>query len=142
MPVYEALLYAADRYEHVKREVEPKLRRGVILVSDRYLYSSLAYQGAAGVNLSWLRGLNSFTPKPGIILYLDVTPRGGLARKSGKKSNMENVDNVRKVRKLYLKLAEEDGFITFDAGKGVNVLHRQIVSAVLKNLRAKGISAR
>jgi len=141
MPVYEALLYAADRYEHVKREVEPKLRRSIVLVSDRYLYSSLAYQGAAGVNLSWLRELNSFTPKPDIILYLDITPRGGLTRKIGEKSNMENIDNVKKVRKLYLQLAEEEGFITINAGKGINALHRQIVSTALKNLRCRGLSA-
>jgi dTMP kinase len=137
MPVYEALLYATDRYEHVKREIEPKLKKGVILISDRYLYSSLAYQGAAGVSLSWLRELNNFTPKPDMIFYLDVPPGRGLDRKKGKKSSMENIDNVKKVRRLYLQMAEEEHFINVNAVKGINAIRRQILSTVLENLSQK-----
>ena len=50
-PVVEALLFAADRFEHVNNEVVPALKGGKIVVSDRYVYSSLAYQGAAGLDL-------------------------------------------------------------------------------------------
>ncbi|MFH1328151.1 MAG: dTMP kinase, partial [Candidatus Bathyarchaeota archaeon] len=73
-PIYEALLFAADRYEHIKKTVLPKLKRGSILVSDRYLYSSLAYQGAVGLDIKWLRKINFFTPTPDLIIYLDISP--------------------------------------------------------------------
>jgi dTMP kinase len=49
------LLFAADRFEHVEKEVIPALKEGKIVVSDRYVYSSLAYQGATGLNLDWIK---------------------------------------------------------------------------------------
>ncbi|RLI33277.1 dTMP kinase, partial [Candidatus Bathyarchaeota archaeon] len=80
-PVYEALLFAADRYEHVAREIRPKLRRGYIVVSDRYLHSSLAYQGASGLSLQWIRKINFFAPKPDLVILLDLPAEKALERK-------------------------------------------------------------
>ena len=53
--VVEALLFAADRFEHIENEILPALDKGKIVVSDRYIYSSLAYQGAAGLDLKWIK---------------------------------------------------------------------------------------
>ena len=58
--VVEALLFAADRFEHVESEVIPTLNKGKIVVSDRYIYSSLAYQGAAGLDLKWIEMVKEF----------------------------------------------------------------------------------
>jgi len=54
----EALLFAADRIDHVEREIKPLLNDGKIVVSDRYVYSSLAYQGAAGLDVEWIKEIN------------------------------------------------------------------------------------
>ena len=51
LPETEVFLFAADRFEHVKYDIEPALRVGSIVISDRYYHSSLAYQGAAGVDV-------------------------------------------------------------------------------------------
>jgi len=57
--IVEALLFAADRVDHVQNEILPALEKGAFVVSDRYLYSSLAYQGAAGLSLDWIEKINS-----------------------------------------------------------------------------------
>ncbi|MHC1586211.1 MAG: dTMP kinase [Candidatus Hecatellaceae archaeon] len=137
LPVYEALLFAADRYEHVVREVKPRLRRGYVVVSDRYVYSSLAYQGASGLSLQWIRSLNFFAPKPDLTVLIDLPAEQALKRKlKGRPGSLgfENLAFQRKVRRVYLQLAREEGFQVFDGLKPVEQLHREILEAVLKVL--------
>ncbi|MFQ5762948.1 MAG: dTMP kinase, partial [Candidatus Bathyarchaeia archaeon] len=102
---WEALLFAADRYHHIQETILPKLKRGITLVSDRYVYSSLAYQGAAGVDLEWIRRLNRFAPKPDLTLYLDVDPKASLGRKTEGRTVFEKLRDEEKTRRLYLRLA-------------------------------------
>lgn len=140
-PIYEALLYAADRFEHVKFFIKPKLRNGCIVVSDRYLYSNIAYQGAAGVDEGWIRKLNFFAPKPDLTIYIDIKPREGLKRKKGEKSVFEKLEYEEKVRKIYLKIAKSEKFIIVDGVKDVKVVHEEIFRNVCKLLRKKGFNA-
>lgn len=133
-PVYEALLFAADRYEHISKEVMPKLRKGVIVVSDRYVYSSLAYQGAGGLSLEWLKSVNFFAPKPDLTIYLDVPADEALARKhrsTFRRTIFEDLEFQSKVRDIYLKLAEEEGFLRLDGTKPIEDVHREVLRAVL-----------
>ncbi len=71
-----ALLFAADRLDHVAREIEPALASGVTVVCDRYDLSSLAYQSATSpageAALPWLRALNARAPRPDLTLVLDI----------------------------------------------------------------------
>lgn len=73
-----ALLFAADRLDHVAREIEPALGSGVTVVCDRYDLSSLAYQSATSpageAALPWLRALNARAPRPDLTLVLDIDP--------------------------------------------------------------------
>jgi dTMP kinase len=138
-PIYEALLYTADRFEHVKRVIQPKIRRGIVLVSDRYVYSTLAYQGAAGLDERWLRELNFFAPKPNLTIYIDVPPEKSLRRITGRKTVFEELNYARKVREFYLKLAKKEGFLVFDGTKKIEALHEEIVSATVKRLKRLGI---
>lgn len=139
-PIYEALLYAADRFEHVKFFIKPKLRNGCIVVSDRYLYSNIAYQGAAGVDEEWIRKLNFFAPKPDLTICIDIKPREGLKRKKGEKSVFEKLEYEEKVRKIYLKIAKSEKFIIVDGVKDVKAVHEEIFRNVCKLLRKKGFS--
>ncbi|MGH3428445.1 MAG: dTMP kinase, partial [Mycobacteriales bacterium] len=83
-PRAEALLYAADRAQHVETVIRPALRRGEVVVCDRYIDSSLAYQGAGRglVNweIAWLSEWASRSLKPDLVVLLDIDPRDGLAR--------------------------------------------------------------
>lgn len=66
-----ALLFAADRVDHLAREIEPQLASGVDVVTDRYVYSSLAYQSVTD-DLAWILELNSRAPEADITIYLRV----------------------------------------------------------------------
>lgn len=138
-PVYEALLYTADRFEHVNKVIKPKTKKGIIIVSDRYLYSTIAYQGAAGLDPKWLWEINFFAPKPDLTIYLDIPPEKSLKRKTGRKTVFEDLEYEKKVRDLYLKLAETEGFINFDGTKKIKELHSETLSFVLEHLKKRGL---
>lgn len=83
LPSYDlmALMFAADRLDHVRGEVEPALREGAVVLSDRYDLSSLAYQSVASDSglpaheiVAWIRSLNRFARRPDVTLVVDVSP--------------------------------------------------------------------
>lgn len=113
----EALLYAADRYEHVKNVITPALTRGNIVISIRYLYSTLAYQGAAGVDLDWIREMNRFAPRPDLAVLLDILPEFSLHRLKRRRSIFESADYLRKVRDIYLQLVRDGELVKVDADR-------------------------
>lgn len=74
------LLFAADRLDHLQREVEPKLAAGVTVVSDRWYHSSLAYQGT-GADRDWITLLNARARRPDLTIFLQVRPEVAAARR-------------------------------------------------------------
>lgn len=131
----EALLFAADRVDHIEAVVEPLLKQGKIVVCDRYVCSSLAYQGAAGLDLDWMDCVNQFALKPDLTLFLDVHPELGLARLKRKKSVMETVKNLKKVRDVYLSLVQRNRMILLDGDKSIGEVAENVLKAVLKELK-------
>jgi dTMP kinase len=126
----EALLFAADRFEHVQNEVKPCLDLGKIVVSDRYYYSSFAYQGAAGLELEWIKNVNSKTIHPDLALFIDVAPENVVERLKRKKSVMENMDTQKRVRDFYLKFVAEGELVRIDG----NGSKEQIADLLLKEV--------
>lgn len=106
-----ALLFTADRYEHLASEVEPALRRKMTVVSERYYHSTICYQAAQGVPWKWLIGLNSFARKPDYTFLIDVPPREAVKRKTSREI-FEEAEFLEKVRDNYLKL--NSGVIKID----------------------------
>jgi dTMP kinase len=76
-----ALLFAADRVDHVGSEIAPALERGEWVLSDRYLLSSLAYQSPA-VPMKWVETVNAFAPPPDLTLFVDVRPATAAKRRA------------------------------------------------------------
>ena len=74
------LLFAADRLDHLQREVEPKLAAGITVVSDRWYHSSLAYQGT-GADRDWITMLNARARRPDLTIFLQVRPEVAAARR-------------------------------------------------------------
>lgn len=126
-PLTEALLYAAARRQHLAEKVLPALERGAVVICDRFVDSSLAYQGyARGLGIESIWEINRFAIEsrmPDLTLYLDIEPELGLSRlEAGGRTkvdrlDLEGMDFHRKVREGYRKVAGmfPERFVTLDA---------------------------
>ena len=139
-----AYLFAADRCEHIfgKGGVKELCESGRIVVSDRYFFSSLAYQSVScGLELPML--LNSPFPLPEYLFFFDINPEISLARvnaRNGKKEIYENLDAQKKIAALYekvismyesdAKLREEMKIIRIDASKTIDEVEEIISSSL------------
>jgi dTMP kinase len=132
--VIEALLFSADRTDHSEREIKPTLKQGKIVVCDRYLYSSLAYQGAAGLEIEWIRGINRSALKPDLAIYLDVPPEVVLQRCRHEESVMERLDIQEKVQEVYLRLVSEGEMIPINGNRPIEEVAEDIKNLVLEKL--------
>jgi len=113
----EALLFAADRIEHVENEIKPALAEDKVVICDRYVYSSLAYQGSTGLNLAWIKKINSYALKPDYAVFIDVPPERVLERLQRKRSVMETLEIQRKVRDVYIRFVEAGELILIDGNR-------------------------
>jgi len=128
--IVEALLFAADRVDHVQNEVLPALSKGKIVVSDRYVYSSYAYQGAAGLELEWIQRLNDHATRPDLAVFVDVEPETVMKRLKRKKSVMEKLETQKKVRDVYLKFVEDSQLVRLDGNRPKRVVARDLLKMV------------
>jgi len=131
----EALLFAADRVEHVETEIKPALEKGKVVVCDRYIYSTLAYQGAAGLNLEWIEQINKFALKPNLALLIDVPVDVGVKRFKRKRTVMETTQNLQKVREVYMRMVQEQRLTLIDGDKPIREIEKNILDVVLKLLK-------
>ena len=134
----EALLFAADRVDHVDKEIKPALQKGKIVICDRYVYSTLAYQGAADLDLNWIEQINQFALVPNMALFLDVSPEVVIERmqSKSKKSVMETLKNQRRVCEIYLKMVKEGRLMRIDGNKPVNAVAADILRDVVEFLES------
>lgn len=134
-PEAEYLLYSADRAEHVRTVLRPALERGQIVLCDRYLDSSLAYQGyGRGLPLEWLRAVAERATlglKPHRTFLLDLPPEVGLRRfDSRDRLEREPLEFHRRLREGYLELArlEPERFVVLDATQSVEAIQQSLRS--------------
>jgi dTMP kinase len=137
----EALLYAADKAEHVDSVVLPALRRGDVVVTDRYVDSTLAYQGAgrsldAG-DLEWVARWATGDLRPHLTVLLDLEPDEGLTRfEERDRIEGESIDFHQRVRAEFLRLAasDPDHYLVLDARDAVEdiaaAVHRRVMKLV------------
>jgi dTMP kinase len=131
----EALLFAADRIEHMYNEVKPALDESKLVICDRYIYSSLAYQGSAGLSLEWIKTINSRALQPDFSIFIDVSPEKVIERLQRKKSIMETLETQTKVREVYLKFVAKGELVRIDGDKPTQAVAEELygkVSGVLK----------
>ena len=133
--VLEALLFAADRFEHVEHTVLPALKKGRIVVSDRYVYSSRAYQGATGLSLEWIEKINEHAIRPDLAIFIDVEPETVVQRLKPKKSVMENLETQRKVREVYVKSVEKGELVRVDGNKSKSEVAADVAAVVQSFLK-------
>lgn len=131
----EALLFAADRVDHVENRIKPALENEKILVCDRYIYSTLAYQGATGLSLNWIEQINKFALSPDLALFLDVPPEVLVNRLNRKRSVMETLKNQRKVREMYMRMVKNGRLTLIDGNKSINDVAENVLAVVLDFLK-------
>ncbi len=129
--VIEALLFAVDRVEHFEKDVKPALAEGKVVVSDRCVYSSLAYQGAAGLDLDWIKEINNFAVPSDLAFYISVPPEVVVNRIRRKKSVMERLETQRKVEKVYMKFVDDGKLVVIDGDRRKGEVEEDILSAVV-----------
>jgi dTMP kinase len=142
----EALLYAASRRQHLVEKVWPALKEGKIVICDRYLDSSLAYQGGArGLGVEEVLNINLFATEntwPDLTLLFDIKPEIGLARinaNSNREVNrldLEKIEFHNKVRESFLALAKRfpDRYVIIDASKSRDEVAKATMEAILARL--------
>ncbi|WP_144407054.1 dTMP kinase [Paenibacillus sp. IHBB 10380] len=142
----EALLYAASRRQHLVEKVEPVLQAGNIVLCDRFVDSSLVYQGyARGLGIEEVWNMNKFAIDsllPDVTFYLDIEPELGLSRIDASKErevnrlDLEGLAFHHKVREGYRKLVElySDRIIVIDASQKPEQIENDIIQAMEKGI--------
>jgi len=102
-------LFVMDRKEHVDDKINPALKEGKIVLMDRYYYSTMAYQAAAGIDVNRIRKDNEFAPKPDIVLIFDLPADLAMKRVKGHSvaDVFEKEEHLEKVREAYLDLRDD-----------------------------------
>ena len=129
-----ALLFAADRLDHYRAEIDPALKQGLWVVSDRYLDSSLAYQGAL-IEEDWVSEINRYAPHPDLTIYLDVEPEMALERIAESRTGtelFERKDTLTQVRSQYQKLYKSSTakVVQFDGSAPLNSIAQEIQKSI------------
>lgn len=141
----EALLYAAARRQHLVEKVIPALKEGKIVLCDRFLDSSLAYQGfARGLGIDEIYEINKFAIEdnfPDISIFFDLEPRIGLERINKNKDrevnrlDLEEIEFHNKVREGYtMLLRKNNNMVKIDASKSINEVFEDVKGIIKEYL--------
>lgn len=136
----EALLFAADRLDHIEKVIAPNLNEEKIVISERYVHSSLAYQTSRGLPSEWVEKINEYALEPSLTILIDIPPKVGADRmNSTRKLDTfdEDLNLQRKVRNNYLKIAEERGIEPIDGTKTEEEVKDEIIRRVKEKLHAE-----
>ncbi len=139
----DALLFAADRVLHYKEEIKRKSEDGYIVISDRYIESSIAYQSSQSdeITIEWVENLNLFAGKPDLTIILDIDPKISLSRKNQEfLEKFEDTPLLDKVRRVYLTRAEKLGYIIINTNNIIELVQSEIQKIVLNKLEEKGFN--
>lgn len=138
--ITETMLYAAARREHYIKKIKPALDAGKIVICDRFIDSSIVYQGIVrGVGVDLVENINKYAinnVEPDLTIFFDLDPETGLKRVSLRNEQMnrfdkESLDFHLKVRKGYKLLSKtRNRFVLIDASKSIEDVTKQIINII------------
>lgn len=132
-PQEELDCFLRDRREHVDQLIAPSLAAGMVVILDRYYFSTMAYQGSRGFDPAAIRAANeTFAPVPDLLLILDLDVDTALARIGGRGDSanaFEKRDSLEKCRTVFLALRDEPFVRVIDTRPGADEVHATIVAA-------------
>jgi dTMP kinase len=136
-PSTDALLFAADRNLHFNDEIKKKLEEGFIVISDRYIESSIVYQSAQSheISIEWVKEINKFVGWPDITIVLDIDPKIALARKENQDlEKFEEILFLDKVRNLYLQRAKQENYYVISSDDIIEIVQEKIQKLIIRKL--------
>ena len=127
-------LFIKDRQEHVEQLIQPTIARGGTVILDRYYFSSMAYQGARGIDPASIRTQNeAFAPQPNDLFILDLSVDKALQRigvRDGEANEFEKRESLQFCRDLFLSLQNEPYAHVIDTDQSVENVHRDMLAAL------------
>lgn len=134
----ELELFIKDRQQHVEELIIPTIERGGIVILDRYYFSTMAYQGARGINPEDIRARNeAFAPAPDILLILDLPVDVALKRigvRDGQANEFEKRESLQFCRDLFLSLKDEPYAHVIDTNATVDQVHAEVLARVTSSM--------
>lgn len=135
-PAALGLLFAGDRLDHVAREIQPQLDAGNDVISDRYVLSSLAYQGRSG-NLPWVETINERALTPDLTIFLDVPVSVCLARlegRSGEAEIFEREDSLVEIDAMYRQILQNPpaNLVAIDGSSSIDLVFESVVGVLYR----------
>jgi len=142
-PLALQLLFAADRAQHLDKEIIPRLKKGDCVITDRYAFSSFAY-GAVENDLDWLIDINSRFLEPDLVIYMEASPEACIERIKTKRTSVELFEKtsiLKEVARNYevvfkRKEFKKISFVNVDSGLGIDINAVQI-STLIDNMITK-----
>ncbi|MBN2802739.1 MAG: dTMP kinase [Deltaproteobacteria bacterium] len=136
-----SLLFAADRAYQQAEEIIPQLEKGVTVICDRYVYSSVFYQSVSSSNsedsiMTWIKNINKYIRKPDLVIYLKIDERESFRRRGerGEKEEIfEKTEFQKKLITLYDRIDEifkDDNILTIDATLPVETIGNKALAAI------------
>jgi len=127
-------LFLKDRQEDVQHNIKPALEAGKIVLIDRYYFSTMAYQGARGIDVEEIRRLNEkFAPVPDLVIIFDVPVDVGLERiKASRRSRhvyFERCEYLKKVAQVYQEMRGEN-IVHIDAAKAIEDVAQEVMEKI------------
>lgn len=140
----EALLYAASRAQHVEEKLRPALDEGKLVICDRYVDSSIIYQGYARNNIvEDIWKINQFAMDniiPDITIFFDIKPEEAFKRLHERQMNrldLESLEFHQKVYDAYIDLSKQDRFIQIDATKSIDEVVENVFTIILREVEKR-----
>lgn len=138
----ELELFLLDRRQHVEECILPALNEGRIVLTDRYYFSTAAYQGAAGLDPTEIFGRHDFAPEPDLVLLLTLAPADSVARirqlRGEALNDFEQQDQLEKVAALFASF-DHSCIVRIPAARPISEVQASVRGAVLPLLANKGV---
>jgi dTMP kinase len=129
-----ALLFAADRMDHIAKDIKPYLERGIHVISDRYYLSTYAYQSRS-VPLEWLRELNKFCIRPDLTFWINVNPLVSRKRIEGSRFSRQLTEDPEELVHVYEQYKKLVDMLRLEGENIIEVDGVQPVSAVTRDIQ-------
>ncbi len=136
-----ALMFAADRLDHLEAEILPALNDGAVVICDRYVLSSLAYQGAT-CPMDWVVQINSTAASPDLTIFLDVKLETAARRRAGRGGSQElfeSDERQRRVIRQYAaairRLEKRERILPIDGDRSADEVASEVLEAIRSDLR-------